>query len=125
MARRESRKKDAREEVVTAELEALGPRDRLLRKIGSVMDCDWLQEGSAPDCRHGNGRPGTDPAVRAKRGPGICPASRRCGRLPVRSREIWQTGGFWENLMEESPHFAAASYRAASPRGCRGASPSR
>ena len=37
-------KKAASKEVVITDLEALVPQDHLLRKIGKVMDCDWLYE---------------------------------------------------------------------------------
>ena len=44
VTRMERWKKDARKEVVITDLEALVPQDHLLRKIGKVMNCDWLYE---------------------------------------------------------------------------------
>ena len=35
-------KKDGRKEVVMVDLEALVPKDHLLRKIEKVMDYEWL-----------------------------------------------------------------------------------
>lgn len=38
----EQRRKDARHEPVITDLEALVPKDHLLRKIEKVMDYEWL-----------------------------------------------------------------------------------
>ena len=48
------------------DLEALVPRDYLLRKIEKVMDYDWLHERLESYYCHDNGRPGTDPVVLIK-----------------------------------------------------------
>lgn len=56
-------KKDGRRDVVIVDLEALVPKDHLLRKREKVMDYDWLYERSEPYYCHDNGRPGTDPVV--------------------------------------------------------------
>lgn len=37
-------RKDARREAIIVDLEALVPRDHLLRKIEKVMDYEWLYE---------------------------------------------------------------------------------
>lgn len=56
-------RKDARHEPVIVDLEALVPKDHLLRKIEKVMDYEWLYERLDPYYCHDNGRPGTDPVV--------------------------------------------------------------
>ena len=40
----ESWKKDARRDVVMVNIEALVPKDHLLRKVEQMMDYDWLHE---------------------------------------------------------------------------------
>ena len=52
---------DARREPIIVDLDALVPKDHLLRKIEKVMDYEWLYERLAPYYCHDNGRPGTDP----------------------------------------------------------------
>ena len=59
-------KKDARRDVVFVDIDALVPKDHLLRKIEKVMDYDWLYERLDPYYCHDNGRPGTDPVVLIK-----------------------------------------------------------
>ncbi len=44
----ESWRKDARREPVITDLDALVPKDHLLRKIEKVMDYDWLYERLEP-----------------------------------------------------------------------------
>ena len=56
-------RKDARHEPIIVDLEALVPKDHLLRKIEKVMDYEWLYERLDPYYCHDNGRPGTDPVV--------------------------------------------------------------
>lgn len=58
----EERKKDARRESIITDLEALVPKNHLLRKIDKVMGYDWLCERLKPYCCHDNGRPGEDKA---------------------------------------------------------------
>ncbi len=41
-------KKDGRRDVVMVDLDALVPKDHLLRKIERVMDYDWLYERLDP-----------------------------------------------------------------------------
>ncbi len=52
-------RKDARHEPIIVDLEALVPKDHLLRKIEKVMDYEWLYERLDPYYCHDNGRPGT------------------------------------------------------------------
>ena len=59
-------RKDARHEPIIVDLEALVPKDHLLRKIEKVMDYGWLYERLDPYYCHDNGRPGTDPVVLIK-----------------------------------------------------------
>ena len=59
-------RKDARHEPIIADLEALVPKDHLLRKIEKIMDYEWLYERLDPYYCHDNGRPGTDPVVLIK-----------------------------------------------------------
>ena len=62
----EQRSKDARHEPVITDLEALVPKDHLLRKIEEVMDYKWLYQRLDPYYCHHNRRPGTDPALLIK-----------------------------------------------------------
>ena len=59
-------RKDGRAEVVMVDMEALVPKEHLLRKIEKVMDYEWLYERLSPYYCHDNGRPGTDPVVLIK-----------------------------------------------------------
>ena len=65
-------RKDARREPIIVDLDALVPKDHLLRKIEKIMDYEWLYERLEPYYCHDNGRPGTDPVVLIK----ICVMSR-------------------------------------------------
>lgn len=62
----EEQKRDGRKEVVMADLEALVPKDHLLRKIERVMNYECLYERLDLYNCHDNGRPGTDPVVLIK-----------------------------------------------------------
>ena len=62
----ESWKKDSRREVVFVDIDALVPKEHLLRKIEKVMDYDWLYELLSPYYNHEVGRHGTDPVVLVK-----------------------------------------------------------
>jgi len=62
----ENWRKDARHEPIIVDLEALVPKEHLLRKIEKVMDYEWLYERLDPYYCHDNGRPGTDPVVLIK-----------------------------------------------------------
>lgn len=59
-------RKDARNEPVIIDLEALVPAEHLLRKVENVMDYERLYERLSPLYCHDNGRPGTDPVVLIK-----------------------------------------------------------
>lgn len=59
-------RKDARKEAVITDIEALVPKDHLLRKVEKVMDYDWIYERLDPYYNHDVGRPGTDPVVLIK-----------------------------------------------------------
>ena len=63
MQRVEAWNKDNRREVVMVDIDALVPKDHLLRKIERVMDYDWLYARLSPYYCHDNGRDGTDPVV--------------------------------------------------------------
>lgn len=56
-------RKDRRREPVITDLDALVPKEHLLRKIEKVMDYGWLYQRLDPYYCHDNGRPGTDPVV--------------------------------------------------------------
>ena len=62
----ENWKKDARRDVGITDIDALVPKDHLLRKIERIMDYDWLYEKLAPYYNQEVGRPGTDPVVLIK-----------------------------------------------------------
>jgi len=42
------KKRDGRRDVVMTDVEALVPKDHLLRKVEKVMDYDWLYERLSP-----------------------------------------------------------------------------
>ncbi len=48
-------RKDAQPKVSIIDIEALVPKDHLLRKIEKVMDYDWLYERLDPYYCHTNG----------------------------------------------------------------------
>ena len=48
------------------DVDALVPKDHLLRKIENVMDCEWLYARLGPYYCADNGRPGSDPVVLIK-----------------------------------------------------------
>lgn len=63
MQKVEAWNKDNRREVVMVDIDALVPKDHLLRKIERAMDYDWLYARLSPYYCHNNGRDGTDPVV--------------------------------------------------------------
>ena len=105
-------KKDGRRDVVMVDLDALVPKDHLLRKIERVMDYDWLYERLDPYYCHDNGRPGTDPVVLIK----MVLIQHLFGIPSLRQtyREIKDTLSYrWflgYNLLDNIPHFATVSY---------------
>ncbi len=105
-------RKDARSEAIIVDLEALVPKDHLLRRIEKVMDYEWLYERLNPYYCHTNGRPGTDPVVLIKMVLiqhlfGI-PSLRQTHRdIQVNVAYRWFLG---YGLLDEIPHFATVSY---------------
>ena len=108
----ENWRKDNRREPVITDVDALVPKDHLLRKIDRVMDYEWLYERLEPYYCHDNGRPGTDPVVLIKMVLiqhlyGI-PSLRQTHReIQVNLAYRWFLG---YGLLEEIPHFATVSY---------------
>lgn len=105
-------KKDARREAVITDIEALVPRDHLLRKIEKVMDYDWVYERLEPYYCHDNGRPGTDPVVLIKMVLiqhlfGIPSLRQTYREIQVNLAYRWFLG---YGLLDEIPHFATVSY---------------
>lgn len=60
------KKRDGRRDIVMTDVEALVPKEHLLRKVGKVMDYDWLYERLSPYYCEDNGLPGIDPVVLIK-----------------------------------------------------------
>ena len=105
-------KKDARRDVVITDLEALVPKEHLLRKIEKVMDYDWLYERLDPYYCHDNGRPGTDPVVLIKMVLiqhlyGIPSLRQTHQRIQDTISYRWFLG---YSLLDKIPHFATVSY---------------
>ena len=105
-------KKDARRDVVITDIDALVPKDHLLRKIEKVMDYDWLYERLDPYYNHEVGRPGIDPVVLIKMV--LIQHLFGLGSLRQTYREItvniayrWFLG---YGLLDNIPHFATVSY---------------
>ena len=105
-------KRDGRKDVVIVDLDALVPKEHLLRKIEKVMDYDWLYERLDPYYCHDNGRPGTDPVVLIK----MVLIQHLFGIPSLRQtyREIQDTLSYrWflgYSLLDNIPHFATVSY---------------
>lgn len=105
-------RKDARREAVITDLDALVPKDHVLRKVEKVMDYDWLYERLDPYYCHDNGRPGTDPVVLIKMVLiqhlfGIPSLRQTYQRIQDTLSYRWFLG---YGLLEEIPHFATVSY---------------
>ena len=105
-------RKDSRNELQIIDLEALVPKDHLLRKIEKVMDYEWIYERLDPYYCHDNGRPGTDPVVLIKMVLlqhlyGIPSLRQTYARIQDTISYRWFLG---YNLLEEIPHFATVSY---------------
>lgn len=105
-------RKDARREAIIVDLEALVPKDHLLRKIEKVMDYEWLYERLSPYYCHDNGRPGTDPVVLIKMVLlqhlfGIPSLRQTYQRIQDTLSYRWFLG---YGLLDEIPHFATVSY---------------
>jgi len=105
-------RKDARREPIIVDLDALVPKDHLLRKIENVMDYEWLYERLEPYYCHDNGRPGTDPVVLIKmvllQHLFSIPSLRQTyQRIQDTLSYRWFLG---YGLLDEIPHFATVSY---------------
>ena len=105
-------KKDARRDVVMTDIDALVPKDHLLRKIEKVMDYDWLYERLDPYYNHEVGRPGTDPVVLIKMVLiqhlyGIPSLRQTHQRIQDTVSYRWFLG---YGLLDNIPHFATVSY---------------
>ena len=105
-------RKDARHEPIIVDLEALVPKEHLLRKIERVMDYEWLYERLDPYYCHDNGRPGTDPVVLVK----MVLIQHLFGIPSLRQtyREIQVNNAYRRflgyGLLDNIPHFATVSY---------------
>ena len=105
-------RKDARHELIIVDLEALVPKEHLLRKIEKVMDYEWLYERLDPYYCHDNGRPGTDPVVLVKMVLiqhlfGIPSLRQTYREIQVNNAYRWFLG---YGLLDNIPHFATVSY---------------
>ena len=105
-------KKDVRREPGIVDIDALVPKDHLLRKIEKVMDYDWLYERLYQYYCHDNGRPGTDPVVLIKMVLiqhlfGIPSLRQTYREIQVNLAYRWFLG---YGLLDEIPHFATVSY---------------
>ena len=105
-------RKDARHEPIIVDLEALVPKEHLLRKIEKVMDYEWLYERLDPYYCHDNGRPGTDPVVLVKMVLiqhlfGISSLRQTYREIQVNNAYRWFLG---YGLLDNIPHFATVSY---------------
>ena len=103
--------KDARREVVLTDIDALVPKDHLLRKIEKIMDYGWIYERLDPYYKH-EGRPPVDPVVIIKMVLlqhlyGI-PSLRETWRRIIDSIAFRWFLGY--NLLDRIPHFATVSY---------------
>ena len=105
-------KRDARREPVITDLDALVPKDHILRKIEKVMDYEWLYERLTPYYCQENGRPGTDPVVLIKMVLiqhlfGIPSLRQTYREIEVNLAYRWFLG---YSLLDKIPHFATVSY---------------
>lgn len=105
-------RKDARHEPIIVDLEALVPKEHLLRKIERVMDYEWLYERLDQYYCHDNGRPGTDPVVLVKMVLiqhlfGIPSLRQTYREIQVNNAYRWFLG---YGLLDNIPHFATVSY---------------
>ena len=103
--------KDARRDVVLTDIDALVPKDHLLRKIEKVMDYGWIYERLDPYYKH-EGRPPVDPVVIIK----IVLLQHLYGIVSLREtwRRVKDSIAFrWflgYSLLDRIPHFATVSY---------------
>lgn len=104
--------RDNRREVVITDIEALVPKDHLLRKIDRVMDYDWLYDRLRPYYCPNRGRDGTDPVVLVKMVLiqhlfGISSLRQTHRDIQLNMAYRWFLG---YNLLDKIPHFATVSY---------------
>ncbi len=103
--------KDSRRDVVLTDIDALVPKDHLLRKIEKVMDYDWIYALLEPYYKH-TGRPPIDPVVIIK----IVLLQHLYGIVSLREtwRRVNDSIAFrWflgYSLLDHIPHFATVSY---------------
>lgn len=103
---------DNRRDAVVVDMEALVPKEHLLRKIERVMDYDWLYARLSPLYCHDNGRHGTDPVVLVKMVLlqhlyGIPSLRQTRQRIMDTNSYRWFLG---YGLLDKIPHFATVSY---------------
>ncbi len=108
----ESWKENKRHEVSIIDIDALVPKDHLLRKVDKVMDYEWIYERLDPYYCHDNGRPGTDPVVLIKMVFiqhlfGIPSLRQTHQRIQDTVSYRWFLG---YGLLDNIPHFATVSY---------------
>lgn len=94
------------------DVDALVPKDHLLRKIENVMDYEWLYARLSPYYCTDNGRPGADPVVLIKMVLlqhlyGIPSLRQTYRETQVNIAYRWFLG---YSLLDEIPHFATVSY---------------
>ncbi len=101
-----------RHEVAMVDLEALVPKDHLLRKVERVMDYEWIYTRLEPFYCADNGRPNTDPVMLIKMVLiqhlfGIPSLRRTHAEIQINLAYRWFLGlGFYDDV----PHFATVSY---------------
>ena len=105
-------KKDARRDAVIVDIEALVPKDHILRKVEKVMDYEWLYERLSPYYNHEVGRHGTNPVVIIKMVLiqhlfGIPSLRQTQQRIEDTISYRWFLG---YGLLDSIPHFATVSY---------------
>ena len=108
----ENWRKNSRKDIVMVDVDALVPKDHLLRKIENVMDYEWLYARLSPYYCADNGRPGADPVVLIKMVLlqhlyGIPSLRQTYREIQVNIAYRWFLG---YSLLDEIPHFATVSY---------------
>lgn len=103
---------DNRREIVMVDIDALVPREHLLRKIERIMDYEWLYARLSPYYCHDNGRDGCDPVVLIKMVLlqhlfGIASLRQTVRELEVNAAYRWFLG---YSFLDKIPHFATVSY---------------
>lgn len=103
---------EKRRDVVMVDIDALVPKDHLLRKIERIMDYDWLYACLWRLYCHDNGRNGTDPVVLVKMVLlqhlyGIPSLRQTHQRIMDTLSYRWFLG---YSLLDNIPHFATVSY---------------